>query len=426
MSKIKSIKARQILDSRGNPTVEVDMILDCGSFGRGVVPSGASTGSLEALELRDHDDSVYQGKSVHKAIDNINKKISKLIVNNQCFKQDSFDKFLIDLDGTENKSRLGANSILALSLAFAHSNSKSKNLPLYKSINDNSDYILPVPMMNIINGGVHANNSIDFQEFMILPIGFSSFSDSLRAGVEVFHTLKEKLNKLSLSTAVGDEGGFAPNIKTNAEALSIIIDSIAAAGYKPGKDIYLGLDVASSEFYSDGKYKLSDNSSFNSNDFASYLKELCENYPIISIEDGMSENDWEGWVTLTQELSNKVQLVGDDVFVTNPKILQDGINKGIANSILIKLNQIGTVTETLDTIELARKNNYNYVISHRSGETEDVTIADLSVGTASGQIKTGSLSRSDRNSKYNQLLRIEEELDNKSFNRNNIFERWMK
>lgn len=281
-------------------------------------------------------------------------------------------------------------------------------------------------MMNIINGGVHANNNLDFQEFMILPIGFSCFGDSLIAGVEIFHTLKGKLNKLSLSTSVGDEGGFAPNIKTNAEALSIIIDSIAAAGYTPGKDIYLGLDVASSEFYSDGKYKLSDNSSFNSNDFVLYLKELCENYPIISIEDGMSENDWEGWTVLTKELSNKIQLVGDDVFVTNPKILQDGINKGIANSILIKLNQIGTVTETLDTIELARKNNYNYIISHRSGETEDVTIADLSVGTASGQIKTGSLSRSDRNSKYNQLLRIEEELDNKSFNRNNIFERWMK
>lgn len=426
MSKIKNIRARQILDSRGNPTIEVDMMLDCRSFGRGVVPSGASTGSLEALELRDHDNSVYQGKSVYKAVGNVNKEISKLIVNNQDFKQDSFDKFLIDLDGTENKSRLGANTILALSLAFAHANAKSKNLPLYKTFNNNSDYILPVPMMNIINGGVHANNNLDFQEFMILPIGFSCFGDSLRAGVEIFHTLKGKLNKLSLSTAVGDEGGFAPNIKTNAEALSIIIDSIAAAGYTPGKDIYLGLDVASSEFYSDGKYKLSNNSSFNSNNFVSYLKELCENYPIISIEDGMSENDWEGWTVLTKELSSKVQLVGDDIFVTNPKILQDGINKGIANSILIKLNQIGTVTETLDTIELARKNNYNYVISHRSGETEDVTIADLSVGTASGQIKTGSLSRSDRNSKYNQLLRIEEELGNKSFNRNNIFERWMK
>ncbi len=426
MHKITSIKGRQILDSRGNPTVEVDMILDSNEIiGRGVAPSGASTGKLEALELRDQNNNAYNGKSVYKAVDFINGEISDKIINNQSFNQESLDKTLIELDGTDNKSRLGANTLLALSLAFSHAASKTQNIPLYEYFSDDDIYSLPVPMMNILNGGAHANNALDFQEFMVLPIGFDTFSDSLRAGVEIFHSLKKKLNDLSLSTAVGDEGGFAPEIGSNDEALEIIISAIKSAGYQPGKDVYLGLDVASSEFYDDGVYVLSNNVKYKSKEFVIYLKELCDKYPIISIEDGMSEDDWDGWSLLTKELGDKTQLVGDDVFVTNPSILENGIKASIANSILIKFNQIGTVTETLDTIRLAKKHNYNYIISHRSGETEDVTIADLSVGTSSGQIKTGSLSRSDRNAKYNQLLRIEEKLKTIKFNHNNVFKRWL-
>ena len=425
LSKIKDIKARQILDSRGNPTIEVDMIFDCGSIGRGIVPSGASTGKLEALELRDKQETLYLGQSVFAAVDKINNEIFENIDKNQSYTQSSLDNLLIDLDGTNNKNRLGANSILGVSLAFAHAQSNSQKIPLYKSFSEN-EYSLPVPMMNIINGGAHANNSLDFQEFMILPVGFDSFSEALRAGVETFHNLKSCLNKLSMSTAVGDEGGFAPNIASNEEALEIIIESIKVAGYKPGKEIFLGLDVASSEFFSNGNYILSNGKKYDNKGFCEYLKELSSKYPIITIEDGMSEDDWEGWSLLTKQLGDKLQLVGDDVFVTNPGILDKGIKENIGNAILIKYNQIGTITETLETIKLAKKNNYNYIISHRSGETEDVTIADLSVGTASGQIKTGSLSRSDRTAKYNQLLRIEEELGKNAFNKHNVFKRWIK
>ncbi|MDG2158625.1 MAG: phosphopyruvate hydratase [Gammaproteobacteria bacterium] len=426
MSIIKSVKARQILDSRGNPTIEVDMELACGSEGRGIVPSGASTGALEALELRDGDNSIYLGKSVINTVNLINKEVSSKISSSEDFTQESLDKLLIDLDGTDNKKRLGANAILGVSLAFSHANAKSLDKPLYKTFSHDNNFSLPVPMMNIINGGAHANNSLDFQEFMILPIGFDSFSESLRAGVEIFHGLKSKLNKLSLSTAVGDEGGFAPNISSNKEALEVILDSISHAGYEPGAEVFLGLDVASSEFYKNGKYELSNGISYTNTEFCDYLEELTRSYPIISVEDGMSEDDWEGWSLLTSTLSSKLQLVGDDVFVTNPKIFEKGIKEEIANAILIKFNQIGTITETLDTIAMAKKNNYNYIISHRSGETEDVTIADLAVGTASGQIKTGSLSRSDRTSKYNQLLRIEEELGTSCFNKDDVFGRWMK
>ena len=426
MSIIKNLKGRQILDSRGNPTIEVDMELACGSMGRGIVPSGASTGALEALELRDGDKTRYLGKSVNNAVDSINNEISLKIANNVSFTQESLDKLLIDLDGTNNKKRLGANAILGISLAFSHANAKSLKEPLYKTYSLDGNFSLPIPMMNIINGGAHANNSLDFQEFMILPIGFESFSESLRAGVEIFHGLKSKLNKLSLSTAVGDEGGFAPNINSNSEALEIILDAISHAGYKAGEEVYLGLDVASSEFYENGKYMLSNGNSYTNVEFCNYLEELKDNYPIISVEDGMSEDDWEGWGLLTKALAHKLQLVGDDVFVTNPEIFEKGIKEDIANAILIKFNQIGTITETLNTISMAKKNNYNYIISHRSGETEDVTIADLAVGTASGQIKTGSLSRSDRTSKYNQLLRIEEEIGSACFNKDNVFGKWLK
>ena len=425
MNKVIDLNARQILDSRGNPTVEVDMIIDNDIFGRGISPSGASTGMLEALELRDGDHSVYMGKSVYGAVNNVNTIIKDSIIN-QSFSQFTLDKLLIDLDGTENKKNLGANAILAVSLAFAHANAKALDIPLYKTFGDDSNLSLPVPMMNIINGGAHANNDLDFQEFMILPLGFDSFSDSLRAGVEIFQTLKNSLNKKSLSTSVGDEGGFAPNISANNEALEVILDSIEKAGYKCGEEVYLGLDVASSEFYEDGNYMMSNGNSYNSKEFCAYLESLCDKYPIISIEDGMSENDWEGWDTLTTHLDKKIQLVGDDVFVTNQKIFKTGIDKKVANAILIKFNQIGTITETLDTINLARQNNYNYIISHRSGETEDVTIADMSVGTSSGQIKTGSLSRSDRVAKYNQLLRIEEQIGKSCFNKNNVFAKWLK
>lgn len=417
MSKIKKISGRQIIDSRGNPTCEADITLDDGTIGRGAVPSGASTGKLEALELRDGDSKNYLGKSVHKAIENINTEISSKIDSDVDFNQESFDNFLCELDGTENKGRIGANAILALSIAFAKALARQKNIPLYQSLTNDSSYMLPIPMMNIINGGAHANNKLDFQEFMILPIGFDSMSESIRAGAEIFHTLKKILNKLNMPTSVGDEGGFAPNINSNSEAINIIIDAISKAGYTAGENIYLGLDVASSEFYENKIYSLkSENLNLSSDDFVNYLVSLRNDYPIISIEDGLSEDDWEGWSKLTDKLGYNTQLVGDDLFVTNPKIFQKGIDKNIANSILIKLNQIGTITETLRAIYLARENNYNYIISHRSGETEDVTIADLSVATSSGLIKTGSMSRSDRVAKYNQLIRIEEQLSSKTHN----------
>ncbi|MED5430597.1 MAG: phosphopyruvate hydratase [Pseudomonadota bacterium] len=426
MSKIKKISGRQIIDSRGNPTIEANLTFDSGITGRGMSPSGASTGKLEALELRDNDNSIYLGKSVLKAVNNINTTISNNFDTNFDYDQSSFDKFLIDSDGTKNKSNYGANAILALSLAFAHANANEKNQPLYKSFTRQQNYTLPVPLMNIINGGAHANNNLDFQEFMILPIGFKTFSESLRAGVETFHTLKEILDKKGMSTSVGDEGGFAPNVKDNEEALNLLLEAINQAGYIPGENIYLGLDVASSEFYSNGAYTLNSiNKTLKSDELSNYLEDLCDKYPIISIEDGMAEDDWDGWRMLTKSLGEKVQLVGDDIFVTNPEILMKGIDEKVANSILIKLNQIGTVTETLNTIELARKHDYNYIISHRSGETEDVTIADLSVATFSGQIKTGSLSRSDRTSKYNQLLRIEEDIGLNNYNSNNVFGKWL-
>ncbi|MFL2551990.1 MAG: phosphopyruvate hydratase [Gammaproteobacteria bacterium] len=411
MLKIKKILGRQIIDSRGNPTCEADIVLDDGTLGRGAVPSGASTGKLEALELRDNDPSTYLGKSVNNAIDNINNVISSKINFDTEYDQSSFDNFLIDFDGTHNKERLGANAILALSIAFANAKANKLNIPLYQSLTEESSYTLPIPMMNIINGGAHANNKLDFQEFMILPIGFDKITESIRAGAEIFHTLKDALNKLNMPTSVGDEGGFAPNLNSNSEAIDIILDSISKAGYHPGKDVYLALDVASSEFYDNDSYSLdSENLKLTSDEFINYLVKLRNDYPIISIEDGLAEDDWLGWEKLTKELGSNTQLVGDDLFVTNPKIFNKGIQKNIANSILIKLNQIGTITETLEAIKLAKDNNYNYIISHRSGETEDVTIADLAVATSSGLIKTGSMSRSDRVAKYNQLIRIEENI----------------
>ena len=411
MLKIKKILGRQIIDSRGNPTCEADIVLDDGTIGRGAVPSGASTGKLEALELRDNDPSTYLGKSVNNAINNINNVISSKINSDTEYNQSSFDNFLIDFDGTHNKERLGANAILALSIAFANAKANKLKIPLYQSLTEESSYTLPIPMMNIINGGAHANNKLDFQEFMILPIGFDKITESIRAGAEIFHTLKDALNKLNMPTSVGDEGGFAPNLNSNSEAIDIILDSISKAGYNPGKDVYLALDVASSEFYDNDVYSLaSENLKLTSDEFINYLVKLRNDYPIISIEDGLAEDDWLGWEKLTEELGSNTQLVGDDLFVTNPKIFKQGIEKNIANSILIKLNQIGTITETLEAIKMAKDNNYNYIISHRSGETEDVTIADLAVATSSGLIKTGSMSRSDRVAKYNQLIRIEENI----------------
>ena len=417
MLKIKKILGRQIIDSRGNPTCEADIVLDDGTIGRGAVPSGASTGKLEALELRDNDPSTYLGKSVNNAIDNINNIISSKINSDIEYDQSSFDNFLIDFDGTHNKERLGANAILALSIAFANAKANKLKIPLYQSLTEESSYTLPIPMMNIINGGAHANNKLDFQEFMILPIGFDKITESIRAGAEIFHTLKDALNKLNMPTSVGDEGGFAPNLNSNSEAIDIILDSISKAGYNPGKDVYLALDVASSEFYDNDVYSLaSENLKLTSDEFINYLVKLRNDYPIISIEDGLAEDDWLGWEKLTEELGSNTQLVGDDLFVTNPKIFKQGIEKNIANSILIKLNQIGTITETLEAIKLAKDNDYNYIISHRSGETEDVTIADLSVATSSGLIKTGSMSRSDRVAKYNQLIRIEENISKHTTN----------
>ena len=412
---IKNIKARELLDSRGNPTVEAEVYLTNGVSGSAIVPSGASTGQREALELRDGDKNRYLGKGVLRAVNYINSEINDSLKGMDVSKQETIDQTMINLDGTESKSRLGANSILAVSLACAKANANALGVPLYRSFNYSNSYAMPVPMMNIINGGEHANNSVDIQEFMIIPAGAPSFKDALRCGTEVFHHLKTVLDNKGLNTAVGDEGGFAPDLKSNEEALEVIIEAIKNAGYTPGKDIFIGIDAASSEFYSNGTYNLSSEGlKLTSAEFTDYLANWTEKYPIISIEDGMDENDWDGWEMLSKKLSEKVQLVGDDLFVTNSKILSKGIEKNIANSILIKVNQIGTLTETFNAMKLAHNSNYTCVMSHRSGETEDTTIADLAVATNCGQIKTGSLSRSDRLAKYNQLLRIEEDLGEKA------------
>jgi enolase len=410
MSKIADIRAREIMDSRGNPTVEADVILADGTLGRAAVPSGASTGSREALELRDGDQARYLGKGVQKAVANANGELRGAVLGMDARDQAALDARMIQLDGTPTKSRLGANAILAVSLAAAHAAARAEGVPLYRRLGP-GPYSMPVPMMNIINGGAHADNNVDVQEFMILPVGFTRFSEALRAGAEVFHALKKVLHGRKLSTAVGDEGGFAPDLPSNEAALAVIMESIEKAGYTPGKDILLGLDVASTEFFKDGQYHLhGEGRSFTSSEFADYLAGLVARYPIISIEDGMAEDDWAGWKGLTDKLGSRVQLVGDDLFVTDARTLQRGIDAGVANSILIKLNQIGTLTETLAAISLATANGYTAVSSHRSGETEDATIADLAVGTSASQIKTGSLCRSDRIAKYNQLLRIEEQL----------------
>ncbi|AMT87553.1 enolase [Pseudomonas koreensis] len=419
MAKIVDIKGREVLDSRGNPTVEADVLLDNGIIGSACAPSGASTGSREALELRDGDKSRYLGKGVLKAVANINGPIRDLLLGTDPSDQKALDQAMIKLDGTENKATLGANAILAVSLAAAKAAAQDQDLPLYAHIaNLNGTpgvYSMPVPMMNIINGGEHADNNVDIQEFMVQPVGAKSFSEGLRMGTEIFHHLKAVLKARGLSTAVGDEGGFAPNLASNEDALKVISEAVANAGYKLGTDVTLALDCAASEFYEDGKYNLSgEGQVFTAEGFADYLKGLTERYPIISIEDGLDESDWAGWKILTDKIGEKTQLVGDDLFVTNTKILKEGIDKKIANSILIKFNQIGTLTETLEAIQMAKAAGYTAVISHRSGETEDSTIADLAVGTSAGQIKTGSLCRSDRVSKYNQLLRIEEQLNGKA------------
>lgn len=412
---IDEIIAREILDSRGNPTIEVDVILEDGTYGRAAVPSGASTGTLEAIELRDGDKKRYLGKGVQKAVQNVNEIIADQLIGHSPFDQVKIDNMLINIDGTDNKGNLGANAILGVSLAVAKAAANALGMPLYRYIGGVNAKVLPVPMMNIINGGKHADNNVDFQEFMIMPVGAPSFSEALRMGAEVFHNLKSVLKKRNYNTAVGDEGGFAPNLKSNEEAIEVILEAIQLAGYQPGKDVAIALDPAASEFYDDNKKKYvfskSSGQELSSEEMVNYWKNWIEKYPIISIEDGMSELDWDGWKLLTDTIGDKIQLVGDDVFVTNPEILAKGIEKGIGNSILIKLNQIGTLTETLDTIELARKAGYTAIISHRSGETEDTTISDLAVATNSGMIKTGSTSRTDRIAKYNQLLRIEEELD---------------
>ena len=411
MSAIIDIIGREVIDSRGNPTVECDVLLESGTRGRAAVPSGASTGSREAIELRDGDKSRYMGKGVLNACQNINTEISDAIIDMEAGGQAQIDRVLIDLDGTENKSRLGANATLAVSMAVAKAAAEESGLPLYRYFGGSGAMQMPVPMMNVINGGAHADNNLDLQEFMIIPVGAPSFREAIRYGAEVFHTLKKILHDKGLTTAVGDEGGFAPSVANHEEAIKLILQAIEQAGYEPGTQIALGLDCAASEFYKDGKYQLSgEGLSLSSADFTHLLATWCDKYPIISIEDGMAENDWEGWATLTNALGKKAQLVGDDLFVTNTKILREGIQKNIANSILIKINQIGTLTETFAAIEMAKRAGYTAVISHRSGETEDSTIADIAVGTNALQIKTGSLSRSDRMAKYNQLLRIEEDL----------------
>jgi enolase len=411
MSAIVDVVAREILDSRGNPTVEADVLLESGVMGRAAVPSGASTGSREAIELRDGDKDRYLGKGVVQAVENVNTEISEAIIGLDAEEQSFIDMALIDLDGTENKSRLGANAMLAVSMAVAKAAAEEAGLPLYRYFGGSGPMQMPVPMMNVINGGAHANNNLDIQEFMILPVGASSFREALRCGAEVFHNLKKLVDKKGYPTTVGDEGGFAPNVSGNDEAIELILKAIEMAGYTPGQDVVLGLDCAASEFYKDGRYILaSEKLELTSEAFTDYLATLADRYPIISIEDGMSEADWPGWKLLTDRLGKKVQIVGDDIFVTNPKILKQGIQQGIANSILIKINQIGTLTETFAAVEMAKRAGYTSVISHRSGETEDSTIADIAVGLNAGQIKTGSLSRSDRIAKYNQLLRIEEDL----------------
>src|SRR3989344_7843552 len=417
MTKIKKIVAREILDSRGNPTIEVDVFLKDNAFGRAAVPSGASTGSHEACELRDGEKR-YGGKGVQKAVKNVNSVIAKNLIGKE-FDQRSIDNKLIELDGTKNKNKLGANAILGVSMAFARALAESQKIPLYKYFNKiaktGNDIQLPVPMMNILNGGKHAENSTDFQEFMIMPVGAKSFKEALRYGAEIFHALKKILHEKGLATTVGDEGGFAPSLPTNESALEIIIESIKKAGYIPGKDIVLAFDVAATELYKDGKYHLTrENKILTSSEMVAFYENLCSKYPIVSIEDGLAEDDWDGYKIMTEKLGKKIQIVGDDLFVTNIDRLDTGIKKGIANSILIKLNQIGTISETIDAINMAKKSHYTSIISHRSGETEDTTIADFVVGTGTGQIKTGSLSRTDRVAKYNQLLRIEEELGDKA------------
>lgn len=408
---IVDVVARQILDSRCFPTVEVEVVLEDGTVGRAAVPSGASTGIYEAVELRDGDNSQYLGKGVLKAVENVNEEIATELIGMNVFDQPLIDKVLIDLDGTDNKGKLGANAILGVSLAVAKAAANYLGLPLYQYIGGVNAKALPVPMMNIINGGKHADNSVDLQEFMIMPVGAASFSDALRISAEVYHALKKILNDKSYATGVGDEGGFAPNLKSNEEALEVIIEAIQKAGYEPGKDVFIAIDAASSEFYKDGMYVLeNEGKTLTAAEMVDFYAKWVEKYPIISLEDGMAEEDWEGWKLLTDRLGSKIQLVGDDLFVTNTKRLEDGINKGVANSILIKLNQIGTLTETLNSIEMANRAGYTAVVSHRSGETEDVTIADLVVAVNAGQIKTGAPARSERVAKYNQLLRIEEEL----------------
>lgn len=414
MTTIIDVRAREILDSRGNPTLEAEVELESGFVGRAAVPSGASTGDFEACELRDGDETRYLGKGVLKAVENVNEKIADELIDFDALDQTGIDQFLIDLDGTENKSNLGANAILGVSLAVAKAAAQACGLPLYRYIGGANAKVLPVPMMNIINGGSHADNNVDFQEFMIMPVGAEDFADALRMGAETFHTLKSVLKKRGYSTAVGDEGGFAPNLKSNEEAIEVILEAIQKAGYKPGEEIGIALDPATSEMWLKDKkvyqFFKSDKSEISSEQMVEYWAKWVDQYPILSIEDGLSEHDWDGWDILTKRLGGKIQLVGDDLFVTNTEILARGIQRGVANSILIKVNQIGTLTETLDAIELAKKNGYTAVISHRSGETEDTTIADIAVATNAGQIKTGSASRTDRIAKYNQLLRIEEEL----------------
>ena len=412
MSMITDVYAREILDSRGNPTVEVDIYLEDGAFGRAAVPSGASTGVFEAVELRDGDKARYLGKGTLNAVDNVNTLIAPALIGLDAADQSGIDRFLIELDGTDNKGKLGANAILGVSMAVAKAAAASAGLPLYRYIGGANAKVLPSPMMNILNGGKHADNNVDIQEFMVMPLGAPTFSEALRMGTEVFHSLKKVLNSKGYNTAVGDEGGFAPNLGSNEEALAIIVEAIEAAGYVPGKDVYLALDVASTELYHDGIYDLAgEGVQKTASEMVDFYEELCSKYPVISIEDGLAEEDWEGWKMMTERLGGKVQLVGDDLFVTNTRRLSKGIAQDTANSILVKVNQIGTLTETLEAVEMAKQAGYTAVISHRSGETEDATIADIAVATNAGQIKTGAPSRSDRVAKYNQLLRIEEELD---------------
>lgn len=416
MSKVVKLHGRQILDSRGNPTVEVEAILESGAVGRAQVPSGASTGEKEAIELRDGDKKCFLGKSVTKAVSNVNNTIQPEIIGMESYKQRTIDYRMIELDGTNNKAKLGANALLGVSLAIAKASAEELYLPLYRYLGGINAHLLPVPMMNILNGGAHADNNVDIQEFMVMPLGASTFTQALRMGAEVFHSLKGVLKSKRYNTSVGDEGGFAPNLSSNAEAMNLIVQAIEKAGYKPGEDICLAIDAAASSFYQNGTYNMAaeSNPKKTSEEMIEFYESLVNSYPVVSIEDGLDENDWEGWKRLTERLGSRVQIVGDDIFVTNPEILFKGIEENVANSILIKLNQIGTVTETLDTIEMAKKARYTAVVSHRSGETEDTTIADLVVACNTGQIKTGSASRTDRVAKYNQLLRIEEDLGDAS------------